>query len=315
MERKRLALGFTLIELLVVIAIIALLVSILIPSLAQARELARRAYCGNNMKNIGLGAGMYASENVEMIPPVKLTIDGPNPPTSISYAIVHYWFDLVGPYIDGECLPGNLKNADIPTIGVQPQSGNYGRFWNDDPTGPMWGFDVRCSRKFDCPSILNRAAKGNTGEYEYHWNLAYNSICWGWARQSTVFGWSGIGGAWVNQTSTGVNNSYPILKVQNIPNASGFCIVYDNDSRKQIDTYGGNALNLFSNFANDMPSGGNGQLLKGIAGMPHRKTMNMLMVDGHSGICTEADLWAFYIAPAAGRALSNAYPWDRDRNR
>ena len=46
--------GFTLIELLVVIAIISLLVSILIPSLKRAKELARRAVCASNLHQPGL---------------------------------------------------------------------------------------------------------------------------------------------------------------------------------------------------------------------------------------------------------------------
>ena len=70
--------GFTLIELLVVISIIALLVSVLMPSLNRARDNAKRTVCASNLKSIGQGVMIYASDNDDKIPETlyKMTDNG-----------------------------------------------------------------------------------------------------------------------------------------------------------------------------------------------------------------------------------------------
>lgn len=81
--------AFSLIELLVVIAIVALLMSVLLPSLSRARRLAKWTLCNSQLRQMSIAVGFYASDNNDVAPPVD-------------HRPYNYWFHKIAKYLGDE---------------------------------------------------------------------------------------------------------------------------------------------------------------------------------------------------------------------
>lgn len=114
-EKCKVPKGFTLIELLVVISIIALLLSIMLPSLNKARDIAKRTVCLSNCRQWAVATATYAMDNKGYFPARfwrfedgRITRQHNAPYYYYSYQRFDLLSTFVEPYV------GDNKNADCP---------------------------------------------------------------------------------------------------------------------------------------------------------------------------------------------------------
>ncbi|MFH0980136.1 MAG: H-X9-DG-CTERM domain-containing protein [Planctomycetota bacterium] len=150
--------AFTLVELLTVVSIIALLLAILLPSLRNAREQARTAVCGSNLRQIALANELYAADNQQRYCPGAIEFMLKN---------LHRWH-------------GTRDHASQPFDGRGGPLVPY--------LGPEGNIRACPSMRIDLPEDDQRRFEKNCGGYGY--NLAFlgrqlEKVGGGWYRMMT----------------------------------------------------------------------------------------------------------------------------------
>ncbi|MCC6682463.1 MAG: prepilin-type N-terminal cleavage/methylation domain-containing protein [Phycisphaeraceae bacterium] len=154
--------GFTLIELLVVISIIALLISILLPALVQARQVARMAQCATQQRNLMQANMAYAAdEDGWFIPAVAGRVSG----SSVFWMYPHYLMY----YSARAGSSGGLNGGWLGKF-MLPYMSDGSVFFD-----PMYDFPTRYAYEAYKTGIARTAAGSPT-----HWEQTGYSMLWNW---------------------------------------------------------------------------------------------------------------------------------------
>lgn len=145
-RRKR---GFTLIELTVVLSIIVILISLLLPAVQQTRELARRAQCQNNMRQIGVALANY-HEAFRVFPPGTVNQTGPIENKASGYHMS--WIVQILPHLG---FPNTFEGIDFA-------EGAYSE------ANILFEFDDQLDQLLGCPSSVRSSVEASSYAGCYH---------------------------------------------------------------------------------------------------------------------------------------------------
>lgn len=173
-EKKR---GFTLIELLVVIAIIALLLSIMVPSLKKVKDIAAMKLCGSNARQIMLACIMYSNENNEEVPRsvTRYNNEGTDQASKYSWVCLPVINPSVSPSTTAEFMPA-----------VAPLNATLEQRLAGIRHGTLYPY-LGSTEVYNCPRDTRMQKAGGLGGYRsyslnetvFHGQYGYDTDKWG----------------------------------------------------------------------------------------------------------------------------------------
>ncbi|MFB3894034.1 MAG: type II secretion system protein [Phycisphaerae bacterium] len=263
--------AFTLIELLAVVAIIALLISILVPSLRTAREMARKAVCSVHLRSMAGSLSMYAGDNNEIVSATywfwRVHRDSSWKEWSWS------WPDPLVKYFDTDARPSTNVPPDLSaqagycSVGVQPADNVYSR--------NVWGVPIAYSRRMNC------ASQENKGGFHYTW---VKGLTWGYnpnlSDQEKTYSW------------------YTPHKLSEFKRVQQYCQITEPDAAAP-DGSGWLSTSMTQTS----------EITNLAIRVPHLKMSNGAMLDGHVETFPQKLFFDYYNGQSNSLYYTQAYPF------
>jgi prepilin-type N-terminal cleavage/methylation domain-containing protein/prepilin-type processing-associated H-X9-DG protein len=285
---NRIRKGFTLVELLVVIGIIALLISILLPSLARARQQALTVSCAANLRQIGQGLMLYANDNKGKLPYSMVSIDG----VSLGSGTKDNWWIEVSTILGTDCWSGgpfapNTNTWNIPRLSpvlrcpdafvtpgsaADPSAFTPAAAAHYNCNGRMMPDDVETDGSGTVPRPMQLSSVRDSASKAWIWDGQQSTSPWGHENAACygtwIDGWA-FGGNGLIDTGTGLSTDGRNMDAQLCIGSSGVDWSFNNDPNQ-------NALN--KQFNVDSPN-----IFDAIVRFRHNQNTicNILYADGH----------------------------------